>query len=296
MTYLSLNKFLRKEFGQRVQKIPLDAGLGCPNRDSGKKQGGCIYCNSKGSGTGAFLKGIGIREQIIQGMTWAKRRYKAKKFIAYFQSFSNTYAPLKQLAAIYNQAAEFQEIVGIAIGTRPDCIDLEVLKLIDRIFKGRMIWMEYGLQSASDSTLKKINRGHSVQDFIDAVELTKRFPFLICSHIIFGLPGENHRDMMNTIELIKELQIDGLKFHELYVVKDTALAKLYRHGSYVPLNRYEYALLVARAIKRLPRKIVIQRLTGDPAPDELLAPAWAVNKQETIKLIEQFLETDPEIL
>ncbi|RUM93319.1 MAG: TIGR01212 family radical SAM protein, partial [Thermodesulfatator sp.] len=165
MNYLSLNQFLRMKFGRRVQKIPLDAGLSCPNRDPETGKGGCIYCNVRGSGTGAFSQGKTIREQLVQGMKWARKRYKAKAFIAYFQSFSNTFAPLKKLEEIYQEAAGFPEIVGVAIGTRPDCVSREVLELIKTIFPDRLVWMEYGLQSASDASLARINRGHSVQDF-----------------------------------------------------------------------------------------------------------------------------------
>ncbi len=290
MSFLTLNQFLRRQFGCRVQKIPLDAGLSCPNRDPHSKQGGCIYCNQQGSGTGAFARGMSIREQLIRGMEWAARRYKARAFIAYFQSYSNTFASLEKLEEIFGQAAEFPEIVGAAIGTRPDCVDRKRLELIGRIFGSRMIWMEYGLQSASDQTLKRINRGHSVQDFIDTVRLTRQFPFLVCAHVIFGLPGETRRHMLKTAALVRELGIEGVKFHQLYVVKDSPLHKLFADGLYQPISLDEYAAAVADAIRLLPEDTVIHRLTGDPAPGELVAPSWASQKDLIVQKIKRKLD------
>ncbi len=286
--FLTLNKFFKKHFGKRVQKVPLDAGLGCPNRVSGK--GGCIYCNEKGSGTGASLRNIPLRKQLLDGMEWAKRRYKAKLFAAYFQAFSNTFAPLDKLEEIYLQVANVPEVVAVAIGTRPDCINKQVLDLIASCFPDKMVWMEYGLQSASDLTLQAINRGHTVDDFIRAVELTKGYPFLICAHVIFGLPGEGKKEMEDTVRLVGALGVNGIKFHELYVIKGTPLCKIYRRGGYTPIDQDSYARMVAWAIRSLPTDTVIQRLTGDPAPGELEAPGWASKKQETIALIGKYLE------
>ncbi len=291
MTFLSLNQFFREEFGGRVQKIPLDAGLGCPNRDPVTGRGGCIYCNPRGSGTGAWAKGHGIREQLLDGMRWARRRYRARLFMAYFQSYSNTFGSLEQLEALYRQAAAFPEVVGVAIGTRPDCVNQQVLELIARIFRGRMVWMEYGLQSASDETLHRIGRGHSVQAFADAVELTRNFPFRVCAHVMFGLPGEGRREMLATVRFLKKVGIDGIKFHQLYVIKQTRLHRLYERGEYQPVSMEEYAAIVAEALRILPPGTVIQRLTGDPAPGELVAPSWASRKQEIISLINHYMET-----
>ncbi len=288
LSYLSLNAFFKNRFGQRVQKIPLDAGLGCPNRAYGS--GGCIYCNERGSGTGAAARGISIRQQLHQGILWAKKRYKARKFAAYFQSFSNTYGPLSRLRQIYGEVSDHPDVVAIAIGTRPDCINKDVLDLILECFPKKMVWMEYGLQSASDATLRRIKRGHDVETFVRAVEITRKYPFLICAHVIFGLPGEGEEEMLETVKLVRDLGIEGIKFHELYVIKDTALARMYLEGFYTPIAQDTYANLVAKAIKLLPDSTVIQRLTGDPAKGELLAPEWAANKQETISKIHAFLD------
>ena len=167
--YYSLNAYLRSRFGCRVQKITIDAGLTCPNRDGTITTGGCIYCNARGSGSGAHARGLSIGAQVRQGAVWMRKRYKARKFMAYFQSFSNTYAPLEQLARMYQEALDQEDVVGLFIGTRPDCVDDAVLDLLQSLSKRTLVWMEYGLQSASDSTLKRINRGHDFKAFADAV-------------------------------------------------------------------------------------------------------------------------------
>jgi radical SAM protein (TIGR01212 family) len=284
--YLSLNQYLRSIFGARVQKISLDAGFTCPNRDGTKGRGGCIYCNARGSGTGAYRSGKDIAEQMKAGINWAGRRYGAGKFIAYFQSFSNTYAPVGRLEAIYTQALVGPEVVGLSIGTRPDCIDKERLELISRLGEGRMVWMEYGLQSASDITLARINRKHTVSDFIKAVEVSKEYGLMTCAHVIFGLPGEGRSEMENTIRLLSDLRIEGIKFHQLYIVKNTKLNKLYRAGNYRPIEQEDYVEMVAWALANLPEGTVIQRLMGDPPSNDLVAPGWSLDKKRTISMIQ----------
>lgn len=290
---LSFNRFLRSVFKERVQKISLDAGLGCPNRDGTKGTGGCIYCDSRGSGTGAAARGINVREQMRQGLIRAKKRYRANRFLPYFQSFSNTYGSLPVLEKLYRDAMDFPGVAGIAIGTRPDCVSPEILDLVDKIVHGRMVWMEYGLQSADNRTLDRINRGHTVEDFVHAVEITQDAGFLICAHVIFGLPGQDVNEIRNTIELIASLKVKGIKFHNLYVMKGTPLHHMYEREPFPLMKQEEYASLVADAIKYLPPDTVIQRLTGDPPwrmPDTM--PAWSHDKQGTIKLILERLADD----
>jgi len=284
--YLSLNRYLKGLFGERVQKIPLDAGLTCPNRDGTKGTGGCIYCDSLGSGTGAAGAGRDVARQMRDGIAWARRRYGAGKFMAYFQSFCNTYALCDELEALYRQALVGPEVVAVAIGTRPDCVDGERLDLIARLCAGRLVWMEYGLQSASDETLARINRRHTAADFVKAVEASRRRGLRICAHIIFGLPGEGIEEMMETVEFLRAIQIDGVKFHQLSVVAGTALHALYARGDYRPMEQEEYARLVAWSISRLPPDTVIHRLAGDPPPGRLIAPDWSKEKRRTIELIE----------
>jgi len=288
--YHALSDFLRKRFGERVQKVTIDAGFTCPNRDGIRGKGGCIYCNAYGSGTGAFKKGVSIREQMIEGMTRLQKRYRARKFIAYFQAFSNTYAPLEVLRKRYEEALVDERVVGLAVGTRPDCIDEEVVRLLASYQeRGLMVWLEMGLQSAHNKTLALINRGHTYEDFLRALEIAKKYNLLVCTHVIFGLPGETPLKMLETVEKLAALPIDGIKFHELYIVRGTKMEKLYREGRYRPLDQTEYVDLVCEALALLPWRVVIQRLTGDPRPEELIAPAWAREKGSTLKAIEDTL-------
>lgn len=288
--YNDLNTYLRDIFGCRVQKITVDAGLTCPNRDGTLSRGGCIYCNIRGSGTGAHAKGLSVTRQLINGKNSLSKRYKAKKFIAYFQSFSNTYAPLQDLQRLYEEALKVDDIVGLSIGTRPDCVDEAVLDLLQDYAKHHLIWIEYGLQSARDATLAFINRGHDVQCFKDAVEKTRNRGIKICAHVILGLPHETRQDMLHTAATIAKLGIDGIKLHLLYVVNGTRLETLYRQGKFKCLEQQAYVDLVCDFLERIPAGMVIQRLTGDPHRKELAAPGWSLKKTETLERIRKTLE------
>ncbi len=287
--YYDLNTYLRSLFGCRVQKITLDAGFSCPNRDGRISSGGCIYCNVRGSGTGADARGLSITAQLIRGKETLGRRYKARKFLAYFQSFSNTYAPLKRLKTLYDEALNVEDVVGLSIGTRPDCINEPVLELLQAYTQRYLIWIEYGLQSAHDATLALINRGHDLKCFQNAVRATRKRGVQICVHVILGLPGETRSDMLETAHTLAELEIDGLKIHLLYVVKGTRLESLYRQGRFRCLDQVEYVERVCEFLERIPPQVVIQRLTGDPHPEELVAPQWALEKTETLNMIRQML-------
>jgi len=288
--YNDLNTYLRNIFGCRVQKIAIDAGLSCPNRDGNISTGGCIYCNARGAGTGAHARGLSVTEQIIQGKKALSKRYKAKKFIAYFQSFSNTYAPVDRLKSLYEEALAVEDVVGLSIGTRPDCISEPVLALLQGYAKQHLIWVEYGLQSANDATLAFINRGHDLECFIQAVDATKNRDIKICAHVILGLPNEDKNHMLATAETIAELSIDGVKLHLLYVVEETKLADLYAKGQYNCLDQEEYVDLVCDFLERIPKEMVIQRLTGDPLPQELVAPMWSLKKSQTLSMIKETLK------
>ncbi|MCU0575989.1 MAG: TIGR01212 family radical SAM protein [Desulfobacterota bacterium] len=290
--YRTLSAFLRERFGKRVQKITLDAGLTCPHRDV-HGHGGCIYCNSQGSGTGASARGVGLKEQIAGQIRVMGQRSKAEAFIAYFQSFSNTYAPPEQLRAIYDTVLGFPEIVGLSIGTRPDCIDEEKLALIAGYGDNRLVWMEYGLQSASDDTLRRINRGHDVQGFVDAVNLTARYPVRQCAHVILGLPGEGMDDYVHTAQLVSSLPVTDIKIHLLYVIRGTPMEEMLSRGEYRPLSLREYAEAVARFVGHLRSDIVIQRISGDPHRDELVEPRWALDKGAVRGAVLQELAESP---
>lgn len=283
-----MNSFLRARFGCRVQKITIDAGLTCPNRDGTISTGGCIYCNDRGSGTG--FSNISIKDQLLLGKERLVKRYKAKKFLAYFQAHTNTYASLNHLKTLYNEALSVPDIVGLCIGTRPDCVNEDILDLLQSYNKDKLIWIEYGLQSIHDETLALINRGHNFQIFINAVTETQKRGILTCAHLILGLPFEKRDHIIQTANAVAGLKLDAVKIHLLYVVKNTVMENMYREGQYQCLYPLQYADWVCDVIERLPKTTIIQRLTGDPHPNELVAPTWALNKHATLNLIHQRLQ------
>ena len=283
LPYRDLNAYLREQFGTRVQKITLDAGLTCPNRDGTLGTGGCLYCNARGSGTGAFGRGLSITEQLRQGMARLGRRYGAAKFIAYFQSFSNTYAEPSRLAALYEEALAFPEVVGLSLGTRPDCLSPEILDLLAGYARTRLLWLELGLQSAHDDTLRRIRQGHDVACFTRAVAAAAARGLMVVAHIILGLPGEGPEHMRATARYLAGLPLQGVKIHLLYVIRGTALEELYRQGAYEPLTAEAYLAAVADVLELLPPHLVIHRLTGDPHPEELVAPEWCRHKSRVLQ-------------
>jgi radical SAM protein (TIGR01212 family) len=289
--YYDLNSYFHRLFGQRVHKLSVDAGFTCPNRDGRISSAGCIYCNARGSGTGAHAKGLSVAEQLTANKAAVAKRFKAKKFMAYFQAFSNTYAPLETLKKVYNEALAVPDVVGLAIGTRPDCISESILDLLSAYARTHLLWVEYGLQSIHDQTLLRIHRGHDFACFREAVEVTRKRGIAVCAHVILGLPGETREHMLETARALARMEIEGVKLHLLYVVKDTALETLFRKGGYRCLEQREYVELVCDFLEHLPPEMVIQRLTGDPHRDELVAPAWSLKKGETLRLIQETLES-----
>ncbi|GAB6887338.1 TIGR01212 family radical SAM protein [Desulfothermus okinawensis JCM 13304] len=287
--FYDFNTYLRNIFGCRVQKITIDANLTCPNRDGTKGFGGCIYCNKRGSGTGLGAE-LSVSEQILRAKDNLKKRYKAKKFLAYFQSYSNTYGPIDKLKSLYMEALSIDDIVGISIGTRPDCVEDGVLDYLKEVSNNYLVWLEYGLQSAHNKTLELINRGHGIEEFIDAVKRTRQRGLNVCVHVILGLPYETRNHMLETARFLSNLDIQGVKIHLLYIIKDTPLEKWYLSGKYNPLTREEYVDIVSHFISYLPDSVVIQRITGDPHREELVAPMWALEKQKNINAILDFME------
>ncbi|MEN8212698.1 MAG: TIGR01212 family radical SAM protein, partial [Thermodesulfobacteriota bacterium] len=250
--YSDYNSYLRQLFGQRVQKISIDAGLSCPNRDGFLSKKGCIYCNTKGSGSGMFKRGLSIKEQIETNKIGAVIKYKAKKFLAYFQSYSNTYTSCEHMKLMFDEALSSEGMVGMAVGTRPDCIDTAKLDLIESYTKNYLVWLEYGLQSVHDTTLQKINRQHTVKDFFDAVEITRGRGINICTHVILGLPGEDRNMMLETAKTLAGSPINGIKIHLLYVVKGTILDTMWKRGEYIPMEQKEYVDTVCDFLELLP--------------------------------------------
>lgn len=289
LPYNDYKSYLKELFGCRVHKITVDAGMTCPNRDGTKGIGGCIYCNTKGSGTGQWVRGKSVRQQIEEAKPYLKRRFKAEKFLAYFQSFSNTYAPLEKLRTLYEEALSVEDVVGLTIGTRPDCISDEILDYLAYLSENRYVALEYGLQSAHDSTLKLINRGHTVETFVEALQETRKRRIPVCVHVILGLPGESEEEMLKTAAFLSELDIQAIKIHLLYVIRGSVLERWYLEGRYRCLSREDYVRIVSNFLARIPPHVVIQRVTGDPHPEELIAPYWALEKQENLKAIISYM-------
>lgn len=287
--FYDLNTYFKNIFGHRVHKITVDAGMSCPNRDGTLSTRGCIFCNQSGSGTGFYKKGISVADQIIRAKKYVIKRYKAKKFIAYFQAYTNTYAPVDKLKRLYDEALGVEGVAGLSIGTRPDCVNDEILTLLQTYAKKYLIWIEYGLQSVHDQTLLLINRGHDFKTFKNAVEVTQNRGIKICVHVILGLPGESKNQMIETAKELSQMGIDGLKLHLLYVIKGTELEKWYLQGRYTCLTQEEYADIVCDFLAHTPKNVVIQRLTSDPHPRELVAPAWAMKKKEIPEQIKKTL-------
>jgi uncharacterized protein len=287
--YRDYNSYLREIFQCRVQKITLDAGLNCPNRDGSKGAGGCIYCNARGSGTGLARQGQSVTRQLEAAKAFLEKRYKARKFLAYFQSFSNTYGPLPRLRQLYEEALGVPDIVGLSVGTRPDCVPDAVLDTLAELNQRHLIWVEYGLQSAHDATLAAINRGHDVAAFVDAVQRTRLRGLPICAHVILGLPGESRDHVLATARFLASQDIQAVKIHLLYVVRGTVLEAWHQRGDYRCLTREEYVSLAGDFLTLLAPHMIIQRLTGDPHREELVAPAWALEKQRNLQAIHGYL-------
>ncbi len=286
--YRTFSQYLKERFGQKVYRICLDAGFSCPNRDHGA--GGCAYCADYGS-WGGQGKRESIKQQVEREIGRVSRRYGARKYIAYFQAYTNTYASADRLKVIYDTALEISDdIVGLAIGTRPDCIDDEKLRIIAGYIKrGYGVWIEYGLQSANDATLKKIGRGHTVRDFQDAVHMTVRHEIPVTAHVIIGLPGETRSNIIATAKFLAGLPIHGIKIHNLNIVSGTRMEEWYHNGLVKALELEEYTDLVVDFLERTCPDVVIERLTAETPPAFLVAPRWSLDKQAAIRrIIERF--------
>lgn len=285
MKYYPLSSYLKDKFGEKVYKITLDAGFTCPNRDGTISNIGCIFCDDGGSFSQAHPRHLSISEQIDIGIKSQHARFGANKFMAYFQAFSNTYKPTEELKKIYTEALKNPQIVGISIGTRPDCVDDEKLDLIASFTPKYETWIEYGLQTIHDKSLIWMNRGHNYEVFEKAYFETKNRGIKVCTHIILGLPTETKEDMLKTIEKIAELKVDGVKFHALCVMPNTPLEKMYNSGNIQLLSEDEYVDIICEAVKILPQNTIIHRLCGNGYSKTMLAPLWLNNKWETLNKI-----------
>ena len=291
--YYSLKDYFKEKYGKRVQKITVALPFTCPNRDGTKGRGGCTYCYD-GSKPSMLTPTLPLEVQIKEGIERAKKKYGEDiLFTIYFQSYTNTYADLETLKRYYDTALKFEGVVGIDVGTRPDCAPEEVLDLLEEYAnKGLEVWVEYGLQSANFETLKRINRQHGVSDFVDAVLRTKRRNLKVCAHIIIGLPGESREDFIETAKLVASLPVDGIKIHPLHVIKGTIMAIQYERGEFRTLTLEEYAEYCADVIELLPPNMVIHRITGETDEDRLIAPEWCSYryKNQVIQKVKEVLE------
>ncbi|MCF7869754.1 MAG: TIGR01212 family radical SAM protein [Candidatus Omnitrophica bacterium] len=287
--YYSYNQYLRKTFGVRTHRLSLDAGFSCPNTDGTLSNQGCTFCNNKAFSRYTSQKKP-IKQQIAESIQFASKRYKAKKFIAYFQSFTNTYADIRTLAKEYNQIKGFKDIVGISVSTRPDCINKEKLDLLARFSKDYKVYIEYGLQSTHDKTLERINRQHSFATFKKAIELTKNYKNIYpAAHIILGLPGESKENMLQTAKTLAKMPLWGIKIHCLHIVKDTALAKQYKKGQIQLLSKGQYLDILIDFLKLIPKDFVILRLVSDANPKQLIAPKWLNQKNKVLQELDKKL-------
>lgn len=292
-TKLRYNRFsdhLRNLYGVKVYKVTLDAGFTCPNRDGTISTEGCIFCDNDGSFSQLYPANISIKEQLDLGIELSKKKYKAQKFLAYFQAYSNTYKPVNELEAIYNQALSHEDVLGMSIGTRPDCVDAEKLDLIAEYAKEKYVWLEYGLQSIHEKSLKFINRGHSFETFCKALKETQKRNINACAHVILGLPNETKADMLETARVLGDLGINGVKIHLLCVLNNTRLAKLYYQGKIPMMEEDEYVETVCDFLELLPPEVTIHRLAGNGLKPNMLAPGWLSKKFVVLNKIDKLLE------
>ncbi len=282
--YKTLSAYLKERYGKRIKKICIDGGFSCPNRDGSCGTGGCIFCGERGAGE-HIDPTAGIAEQIEAGLASGR----ADGYIAYFQNFTNTYAPANVLRERYSAALIDERIVALAIGTRPDCIDAEICKLLKEFQTKVDIWVELGLQTASDSTAEVINRGYPLSTYLRATELLREYGIPFVTHMIIGLPGEGKADALRTAEVIKSSGAWGIKIHSLYVMEGTRLAEMYRENLYTPPTMEEYIDAAVSVLSTIGEDMVVHRITGDCPTDLLVAPEWNKDKQRVISAIRERL-------
>ena len=288
--YYKFSKYLKLRFGERVHKVSVDAGFSCPNRDGKISKAGCIYCDNRGFSFNSRVFSRPLQLQIEEGMNYGRGRFKAGKFIVYFQANTNTYAKPDILKEKYDIIKKFKDIVGIAIGTRPDCVNEEILALIDSYSSQYEVWMEYGLQSVHSQTLEFINRGHTYEQFLGAIKATReKKDIKICVHIILGLPGETKQMILETAKALALLKVDGVKIHPLHIIKGTKLEEMFRQGLYKPLKFEEYLDLVVEFLEYLWPETVIQRITADCSREFLVEPLWLLERDRLLKKTENAL-------
>jgi radical SAM protein (TIGR01212 family) len=286
--YHSFGEYLKKLFGCKVYKVSINAGLTCPNRDGTLSYDGCIFCDEAGSAPEPCKPDMPVLTQLENGKEVMKRKYKAKKFLAYFQAYTNTYGEADELKRLYHEAIKKDDVIGLIIGTRPDCISHEILSVLAEIAKEKYVQIEYGLQSIHDKSLEYLNRHHSFADFLNAFEMTREYPDIkIGAHVILGIAGETESDMIKTAQVLSKIGIDIVKIHHMHVIADTKLEELFLCGEYKPMTAKEYVSLLVTFLEHLSTDIVVDRLIGDRSHDILVAPRWSIRKRVIIRMIQQ---------
>jgi uncharacterized protein len=287
----TFGRAMRERYGYKVHKLSINAAFSCPNRDGFSGIGGCTFCNNKSfnpvsaKSESAYPS---IHSQLDEGQKVILKRTGAKKYLAYFQAYTNTYADIEYLKSLYDNALRHTNVIGLAIGTRPDCVPEPVLRLLsDYQQQGYEIWLELGLQSFFDHTLKRVNRGHGSAEYIDAISRAKKYELQICTHLIVGLPGETAKDSLDSHDAVLNLGTQGLKFHPLHIVKGTQLVREWKRGEFEQLRFTDYVDTVVEMIDRTPDDIVFHRLTGTAAKDILIAPSWCNKKWQVLNAITQ---------
>jgi len=283
----TFGQWLKAKHGERVHKIALNAGLTCPNRDGSKGIGGCTFCNNASFNRNAARAHPPLQAQLDSGRLGVARRTRAHKYLAYFQAYTNTYADVETLKALYDEALDMPGMIGLSVGTRPDCVPEAVLDLLAGYREqGMEVWLELGLQSAFDESLERVNRGHGLREYIEACTAARRRGIPVCTHLICGLPGEIAWHSLKSLEVVLDIGTDGLKLHPLHVVKGTQLANAWRRGEYAPLPEADYVQLAADLIERTPWEVLYHRITGTAPANLLLAPTWCSHKWPVVNAID----------
>jgi radical SAM protein (TIGR01212 family) len=290
LRYYAYHFYLRKKFGVRVQKVSVDAGFTCPNVDGTVAIGGCTFCDNRSFSPSRRLPRQSITEQIDEGIKRLKRRYDCDHFTAYFQPATNTYAPVDRLRGVYEQALAHPKVIAMAIGTRPDCVPEEVVELLQQFAERTHLSVELGMQTMHDRSLDWMNRGHHHDAMIDAVARCQGRGFEICLHIMLGLPGESHADMLATAREVARLRVDSVKIHNLYAVKRTPLAEQVERGEVTLMGRQEYISILVDFLELLPPSMVVERISGDAPPDYFIGPAWCLDKPAVKLAVQEELD------
>ncbi|MBU1699266.1 MAG: TIGR01212 family radical SAM protein [Candidatus Eisenbacteria bacterium] len=291
--YRKLNTFLRSLFGERVYRVSLRGDFTCPNRDGRLGSGGCLFCNQESTEPLGFVPGQPLSQQLKQGAEYLGRRYGAKKFIAFFENYTTTYKDVGTLERLYCEALSYPGIVGLAVSTRPDCLPDEVLNLLKRISRETFLWVELGIQSANESSLEMMNRCHTVECSERAIQALHEGNIAVSAHVILDLPGESMQEVSKTAAFLADTGVQGIKIHNLHVIKNTRLAEMYNNGDYTPMELTDYVELVIRFLEKIPPHVIIQRLSGEAPRRLTVAPEWSVNKLAVLNAIEdRFEQTD----